>query len=128
MKKKTKKQLEAEQIERERKRIEQDRLALERERKKAEKAALAAERKREAAERAELRRRQRRPRTPMPCDGETLYVSTKHLDKIMKDRRIHVTSCQTRGGAGGVLTIEYETQGGGYGRLELLDLGPMPVS
>lgn len=123
-KRKTKAELE--RILREQKRAEMDRRRQEKERAKAAKQARLRE---EAKRREWLRAQRSRPRLEVPSEyrGETIYVHKKIYDRFLKRRDITITRCYPKGGAGGSLIVEYRTNAGGRGVMELLDLGPMPV-
>lgn len=118
--------------------IEQERIALEQKRGEAERRRQEKERemeekrkrkKAEAEHREWLRLERSRPRVEIPSDypGESIHVHKKVYDKFMKHKGIFITSYRVEGGMGGKLILEYRTLAGGYGSVELLDLGPMPV-
>jgi hypothetical protein len=116
---KTKQQLEQERAERERKLSEIDR-------KYAERLARLAE---EAHHQKWL---EKQPRTEMPAQyDETIHVHVhkRVLDAFMKKvgKKIDIESSRVVGGMGGKYVLEYRVRGGGSGRLELNDLGPMPT-
>jgi len=76
-----------------------------------------------------LRKHRSRPRMELPSaySGESIHVHRKIYERFMKDRGIQVSSFRVEGGMGGKLILGYTTKSGGHGKLELYDLGPMPV-
>lgn len=119
------------QIEQERQAKEQridERLRLQQEKEQVE-AAERIRKKREAEQREWLRKQRSRPRMELPSQysGESIFVHQKIYEGYMKNKKISILSCRVEGGTGGKLITEYTTQAGGRGRLELLDLGPVPA-
>lgn len=115
-----------EALAREQKRADAERRRQEKERELEEKRRRQ---KAEAEHREWLRIQRSRPRLEIPsaCPGESIHVHKKIYDRFMKHKGIFITSYRVEGGMGGKLILEYRTLAGGYGSVELLDLGPMPV-